>query len=360
MVKRSKNKRKRLSAQSAVENSKKGFFRTSVDPGPDTTFFKLEKDVSRRIDVIPYVVKSDDNPEANKGDDWYERTYWVHKPVGPNNNSYVCPAKTHNKPCPICEKVEELSDAGEDKVLINSLRPKRRQLWNVIDTESPGEGIQLWDISYHLFGKELIDTIANADEDDGYEYFADIEDGFTLKLGVEAKSFDGNSYSEVRNINFKPRKEPYAEDIIDKAIDLDSILIVLEYDKLKSIFLQIDEDNDERPEKDAPKEEEIQTAEDSGLVKGDTVDHEDLGVCTISRVSRDGTSLLLKDGGGELHKAISVSDVVKMDVEEEEEKPKPSVKKKKTKKAPPKEAEPEDEEWDEDDDDDDDWGEDDE
>lgn len=45
--------------------------------------------------------------------DHYGYTAFVHRNVGPDNSTYLCPRKMLNKPCPICEASKEAKDAGE-------------------------------------------------------------------------------------------------------------------------------------------------------------------------------------------------------------------------------------------------------
>ncbi|GAI40862.1 unnamed protein product, partial [marine sediment metagenome] len=143
-------------------------------------------------------------------------------------------------------------DADED--LIKDLAPKERQLFNVIDTKDRKSGVQIWEISYHLFGKPLDRAIKNSDEDDNYEKFAELNDGFSLKLGLEEGHAGKASWFEVVSINFKTRKEDYDEDILEGTTCLDDILIIKDYDELKEIFLQTtDEDEDEEDDKKSKK-----------------------------------------------------------------------------------------------------------
>jgi hypothetical protein len=256
-TRRKKKRREKLSAKTRAETHKTGFERTQFEVGNDVPFFRLDRAGSKRIDIIPFEVKAN-HPEVkvgriDEGDLYFERTYFVHRGIGANNDSFVCPAKEEGKRCPVCEyraKLRKDPDADED--LVQQLAPKERQLWNVIDKEEQEKGVQVWDISFHLFGKLLDAEVRNADEDEDYQYYADLESGSTLKLGVAEKSFAKRTFYEVETIGFKPRREPYAEDILEQTHSLDDILKVLEYDKLKSIFMQTTDDEDE--DEDEPEE----------------------------------------------------------------------------------------------------------
>jgi hypothetical protein len=266
------------------------------------------------------------------------------------------------KPCPICEHRARLAkDPEADENLVRDLGPKERQLWNVIDLDNPDKGVQLWDISFHLFGKLLDDRIKNADEDDDFDFFYEpkSEDGGrTLRLGVSENNFAGRSYYEVTSIDFKPRKKDYDDEVLEQAQNLDEVLAIPEYAKLKSLFLEAEQNDDEEEEKPARKkartvkpakdedddEEEEEEEEEAppkkplrkpakeeddddeeeappkkapkksepkkpGIKAGDTVDHPKWGWCNVTRVSKDGTSLTLEDDGGEIHRAVDAEDV---------------------------------------------------
>lgn len=200
------------------------------------------------LDILPYAAGKG-NPWADEGALHWERTYYIHRDVGANGEWKVCPRMTSKKPCPICDARAKLMKKGDaDEDLIKSLAPKQRQLFNVINLKEPDKGVQLWDFSYHCFGKALDAELRNADEDDGWEKFFFLEDGFTLKVVFGENSAGGYSYLDAESIHFKPRKEDYGEDILESVHCLDDLLILNSYEDLKKDFLEADEDEDEDEE----------------------------------------------------------------------------------------------------------------
>ncbi len=180
---------------------------------------------------------------ADEGTLHFERTYFNHRDIGPNGDSYICPAKTAKLPCPICEaRSAEANERSPDKALIKALMFKERQLFWVRDHAEFDKGWQLWDISYHLFGKQLDARIKDSDPDMGFEYFSDPKAGMTMRVGFGSKSFDeGKPFFECRSIDFKARKPiPKAE--VQALPCLDDMVILLPYEKLKRVFLQIPDD----------------------------------------------------------------------------------------------------------------------
>jgi len=237
-----REERRRVSARRRTKEHRTQFDSTTIRLPDGWELFKVEKPGVKKIDILPFRAGKG-NPYAEEGEPYFERTYFVHRDVGADSRQYVCPLKTANKRCPICEyrgKLVRDPDADED--YIASLAPKERQLWIVRDLSQPDGDPMLWDVSYHLFGKLLDVKIRNADEEDGYDLFADPEEGFTLRVVFEEKKFGGFSFFEAADIEFKPRKRKYSPDIVDEMPCLDDLLVIFPYDKLKAIFLQAEED----------------------------------------------------------------------------------------------------------------------
>lgn len=242
MSKQDQDRRVIRSARDRAEKHTSGFDSTSIKIPEGVKLFKLEKG-TMFIDIIPYVVGRG-NPFADKGEVHYERTFFVHRGVGPGGDSYICLKKTLNERCPVCEHRAKLAkDPDADEQLVKDMAPRERQLFNVINRKDRDAGIQLWDVSYHLFGKLLDARIQSDAADESWAMFHSPTEGLTLVLTVAEKTFGGNTFCEVTAIDFKERKEQYKESIIDKAICLDKVLKIEEYDKLKSILLQTEDDD---------------------------------------------------------------------------------------------------------------------
>src|SRR5690606_23828593 len=132
--------------------------------------FSLKKG-RNRLDIIPFLA-GPGNPDADEGEVAWRRNYFVHRAVGPTKDSEVCLARTFKKPCPICDDVARMDrDPRSNPKEIKELLPKKRQLFNVIDLDDPDAGIQIWDISFHLFGKLLKERIENSEPEDGWDMF---------------------------------------------------------------------------------------------------------------------------------------------------------------------------------------------
>ncbi len=313
-------------------------------------FFKVDKAGPRKIDIVPYYAGKG-NPRADEGSPHWERTFWVHR-FGPNAEMRVCAQKTFNKPCPICEYRAEQIRNGENDDIVKALAPKERQLFNVIDNDDRDKGVQIWDYSYHLFGKHLKKKIDNADEDDGYEFFADPDKGFRVKIGFSKETMGSNPFYTGSDIEFKTR-DPLTDEELNSAVCLDELLVCPDYKELKRVFLQEGDDPDDDAEDNSPKktspkakdeeEEELDETEQdeeeslaakAGINNGDKVMFKG-EVHEVVKIGKNGDVLFLEDEEGDALKApVPVDKVKKVKKKQEEpeededmdEKPKPKKK----------------------------------
>jgi len=251
-----KDKRAERRSTAAATRQRREKVKRGIEPQtfkvPDgVELFQLKKEKeSPKINIIPYTVGKG-NPMADEGTFYWERTFYVHRNVGPNQKWFICPARTVNKPCPVCEYVAKLQkDPNGDLDVIKALIPSKRQLFNVEDLRDPGK-IKLWDISYFFFGKQLDAALDNEfeDDNDNKDNFADAEGGYYLKLGVEENSYEGKKSYKVADITFKARKEDIDEDLLEKAICLDDILIIPSYEEIKAAMAGSDDDDDKDEKK---------------------------------------------------------------------------------------------------------------
>lgn len=217
-------------------------------------FFKPSKAV-HNLDVIGYVLTDKNNPECDEnlepGYLWYARNYWVHRGIGADDDSIICPAKTwKGERCPVCEYAKQRRASGEaSKEELDSLKPKQRQLYNVIDRDADPKKVLLFDTSYHLFGRQLDKEILDADDEEISSFF-EPENGFTLRARFDKKSFNGRDFYECDRIDFKDRKTQYKESIIDETFPLDDMLNKLSYEQLESLFVMGAELNAPEPDED--------------------------------------------------------------------------------------------------------------
>ena len=225
------------------------------------SIFKEEPGSRVNLDILPYEVTAANHPDrddeyeiAIPGSLWYKRPYWLHRNIGPDNQSIVCPSSIGQK-CPICEyRAQLLKDGARwDDDAVKALKPSMRNLYVVIPKGSKKyeETPHIWDISQFLFQDKLNEEIQENEE---YETFPDLEEGYTLRIRFSEESFGGNKFAETSRIDFKERGKPYDESILEEVPHLDDLLEISSYKAIEAMFFggmdaeEIeDEDEEEKP-----------------------------------------------------------------------------------------------------------------
>lgn len=244
MTKKKKTSMKEKIRQKAARASSGGKDWLNLPAGVE--FFKPEskkKSVKYEFSILAYIVKSKNHPEAEKGDEWYQRSVHLHY-VGPPNSktAVICPRMTFKKKCPICEEYDRLMlDPDVDEDELKELKPKHRELFNVLLKKE--KDVRLFESSYHTFGKILLDEINDCD-DENVEAFADHEGGMLLSVKFKKKTMGNNDYFELASVEFLDRND-ISSKIKKQIIDLDSILVELTYDEINDIFTAGMDDDDE-------------------------------------------------------------------------------------------------------------------
>ena len=232
------------------KSEKKGRSYLTLPDG--VTLFKPEKG-SVKFDILPYIVtdthhldRDDEHRDAVVGDIWWKKSFKVHKSVGVDGDTVVCP-KTFGKPCPICEHGKQLNDEGEDWDDIKEIYSKDRSLYVVIPIDASGfdeeyeEKPYVFDMSYHLFEKQLDEELGI---DEAYEAFPNLEGGLTLDVRFREKKFGKAVYYEAAVIKFEEREADYEDDFVDAIPNLDEMLVVLTYDQLKTMYFEQQDPDD--------------------------------------------------------------------------------------------------------------------
>lgn len=239
----------------AKEGAQKGF---SVSLPENVKRFTPKKG-TYKLDVIPYAVSAKKHPDGvAAGELWCRRPFLIHYGIGVDNKPQVCP-RTIGKPCPICEYYErERKRPGADEDALKEIRAKARELYNVIDLDNEDDGIQVLEMSYHLFGKLLENEINEADDDE-VAGFAELKGGKTLKVRFSESSMGTNKFLEATRIDFLDRDD-YKKSILDDVVDLDTVFNVLPYEELEAVFLEDegagmagDDDDDDKPKSKSKK-----------------------------------------------------------------------------------------------------------
>lgn len=244
--KKERSKRKYAPIKTWMEKQTSGFKASYLKLPKGASLFEVKVGTAL-IDVVPYEVKKGKdvkggNPHSEADLLYWERTFWTHRNVGPNQEAVICPARTFKKPCPICQqraKIMKNDPDDDEEKMAKEMLPKERQIINVIDRKNPDKGVQILEMSSYLFGEVLQKELRNADEEDNWDLFFTADDGKTLKVGFGEDKMGTQKFVRADSIHFKDRKEQYDEDeIVGQTHDLDKMLIELNYEALKDLYLE--------------------------------------------------------------------------------------------------------------------------
>lgn len=231
------------SPKKRIEEHEKGWTPTAFRVPEGMPLFKFKKEGTYRLTILGYIV-SDGNPFADPGEFHYERTYYTHPDIGPEQQTYVCLQKTFGEPCPQCQAAAILQrQGGTDKDTINALRPKERQFWLLIDHAEREKGVQLMECAHYGkgtgFGEMLDNKLDAADEDSPYQRFFHLGmDGMTLVVKTKSDSFLGRTFYKPSNMELEPRRpnEAVPETILEELPCLDDLIIKTEYDDFRELM----------------------------------------------------------------------------------------------------------------------------
>jgi len=220
-----------------------------------------EKVGTCELDIIPYIVSDNNHPDGDednpdsalKGNQWYRRPIWIHRNVGAENETVICP-KTDGKKCPICETRDKQFREGMDKEDVVG-KASARSLYFIIPKKHKkyDEELHVWGISDFCFHDELDDEL---EENPEHNVFPDLENGETLSIRFKEDSFDKNKFVKAKRVEFLERKKQYSADIIEDSPCLDDFFDVPSYKELEAKFLEIEEEDDQGEEEQPEEREE--------------------------------------------------------------------------------------------------------
>lgn len=265
-----KMNRREMMKQKMAERTKESSERKD-DSGKFRNIFKtvegLElwkpKSGSHIIDIIPYITGGND-PHLPKDEPAYVLDLWVHRMVGVNEDSVICPARNYDQPCPICEHQAELRKAEDyDEELVKSLSPKRRVVYNIIcyDTKEEEEkGVQVFEVA-HWFMEENLLPLTTSQRTGETIAFADPDNGKSISFEIEDSNFkDKQTGQSVKSLKYKghrfeDRNYKISDEDLDDAFCLDDIIEVLPYDEIYKMYWGDVPEEDKQTEKKSGEEE---------------------------------------------------------------------------------------------------------
>jgi hypothetical protein len=181
----------------------------------------------------------------------------------------------------VCEYRAKLGGEAEPdkdtKKLMEDIKSKQRQLWNVFNHDEPKKGWQIFEESFFLFGKNVNERIMAARPADVARFsnfWHPGAAGMTLEVVATEKQNPGYSpFIDFGQIAFKERSSKLIArlDALGEPHCLDACLRETPYDEVKKIFLAVGGGGAD-DDKDAALDDEDDDTDDSEL---DDEDQED-------------------------------------------------------------------------------------
>ena len=208
-------------------------------------FFKFG-DVGKYHDlnILPWRIGTKNHPEvyaknAEVGDFDYVLDLMVHTRIGPGNGDYICPKKNFNKPCPICERADELWKNEATKKDAKKLFARRKCVYCVQELnenfKAKSDDPMIFEVSHPCFSQELQSRATSCLRGKGVVNFADPDEGKVVSFSVNEGSMgDGKTFKKAGNFEFNERVEEISDETLEKCPSLDSMMVLKSYDQLKA------------------------------------------------------------------------------------------------------------------------------
>lgn len=207
------------------------------------------------LDVLPFEVLAGSYVSGGKegvvapGSIWYKRPFTVFRHIGISDETIISPISIGKK-CPIFEERQLLAKNYRDNEKeIKALGMQDYVAYAIVHPEDRSK-IAIYAQSYGKFAKVLekrMNDLRNLKGQETQFAFFSCKDGMTLEVEFTNIGFPGSDgkpaeYLGATSINFVPRKDMDWDEVLAKTAFMNNIFDqVLPYDRLKSMFLQVDE-----------------------------------------------------------------------------------------------------------------------
>lgn len=222
-------------------------------------FYKLGKVGDYQdINILPWKVGGSKHPLVKSGEMkpgmWdYVLDVWVHRNIGPDKGSYLCPKKTYGKSCPICDEASRLAD-NEGTQAAAGMWASRRSVYLVQEVDEKGRGGNeplIFETSHNTFTKDLVDESTACMRGQGVVDYANPgPDGRVVSFRVgEDTMGGGRTYKLAKSFSFNKRQEEIPDEVLEACPSLDEMLVVPTPEQLnKALFGGPDEEPQDEPQ----------------------------------------------------------------------------------------------------------------
>ena len=198
-------------------------------------------------------------PPTWDGADHYGYDIWIHRFVGPNQSSVLCPRRMLNKPCPICEAAELAEKEGEQDEA-KALRPVKQVAVYMLDQDKKGAPeVTLWTMPSSV-DRDVAKICTNSRSGEVI-YIDDPFEGYNFSFSRQGTALNTRYIGFVIDRSSSPACE--SSEQLDKILDfiqenpIPDSAVFKTYDELRAVLEgDIDEEVDESVDEDDEDEDD--------------------------------------------------------------------------------------------------------
>ena len=240
------SKRRQEMSQKLIDRTQDSYQHKDDSGRNATTFLRTDVDYKlfnakagdHLIDVLPFVVGENfPDRKLKAGDIHYVLTVFVHNNLGLSGEKAVCPARTYNQRCPVCELQKQLKDEGLawDDPQVKALEPQKVCIYNILCLDNDEEelkGVQIWVCAHWNFERHIVE-LAKLPKGGGHEAFSDPDIGKSISFKREGKGARDTKYLAHA---FRDRGYVIPDEYLDQTITLDELLVLRTYDEILALL----------------------------------------------------------------------------------------------------------------------------
>lgn len=169
--------------------------------------------------------------------------HYLRNPADPTKNGrpVVCPLKTRNRPCIVCQKVAMMHRTTNaiDREMAKEMKAGRRLLMNVIDINNKEAGVQILEVGVMVYEDLLLHLCGDADNSEefpGVDY-TDPENGFNIIIEKEI----GDPNNAKFTTRYKTKVATKSSEVpvqgwATKRFDLEKVYEAMDDDRVRAIL----------------------------------------------------------------------------------------------------------------------------
>jgi len=187
---------------------------------PDGTKFWKCGPEQHELDVVPFIADKD-HPHVAEGDIAYSMDLYVHRNIGPSNESFICPRDNFKQPCPICEYIDDKKPPTEEWKQIACKDRTVYLVWCHDDNKQEKVGVQVWEVA-KFFMADHLKELSKATPRGGGAVIWSVHTKAGKSIVFTRKG--AGEYTKYFGHKFVDRKEDIPDWVLDQSFSLDTII----------------------------------------------------------------------------------------------------------------------------------------